>query len=334
MHWSLSSVVGLYFVLYSPSIYALDYVAEKTVAYEEYPDYAAPTYEGGEIPVYDVANNPQYVDYGNVKPDYNGLDYANKEPDYTPIKDPVYGDYVYEGYEYYEDSTTPKPTTKAPTTTTKATTTTKTTTTTTTATTSRTTTQVPCTKKSKADIFFTLDSSSSIGPENWKLQRQFAAETTQAFTIGSNDVQFGTLIFNSEVFKIHDLNTFSSKSALYNAISNITYSNLSGTYTYRALRKIREDKLFSAQYGGRMTSRIVIVMTDGESTDKVKTKDEAALLKKEGVTILAVGIGNEINITELRDIASDPAKNVFIAGSYQMLNLIKNDLLTITCEKA
>ncbi|KAH9505510.1 Collagen alpha-5(VI) chain [Bulinus truncatus] len=296
-------------------IAAIDYPASDKAVYEENNQNSKPPSgsDTGKVD-YTAVNNPQYEDY-KVPVDGGG-------DGETVVPDPE-----------YEDETTLKPTTKPPTTTTaKPTTTTAKPTTALPATT--TTTQKPCIKKSRADIIFVLDASSSIKKENWIYQTKFAAEVTQAFAIGPDDVQFSTLIFNSDVTKIHDLNTYSDKKALYNTIYNIPYPISTGTYTYRAFRKIREDGLFTAKYGGRNIRRIVIVMTDGESSDRVKTTDEAALLKKDGVIILTVGIGSAINMVELRDMASDPEKNVFVAGSYELLNVIKNSLLTITCEKA
>ncbi|KAH9505503.1 Collagen alpha-5(VI) chain [Bulinus truncatus] len=312
-------------------ISAIDYPANDKAVYEENNQNTKPPSgsDTGKVD-YTAVNNPQYEDY-NVPVDGGGDgETGSNVPDYKVVTDPVYEDYKGPDYEY---ETTLKPTTKPPTTTTaKPTTTTAKPTTALPATT--TTTQKPCIKKSRADIIFVLDASSSIKKENWIYQTKFAAEVTQAFAIGPDDVQFGTEIFNSDVTKIHDLNTYSDKKALYNTIYNIPYPISTGTYTYRAFRKIREDGLFTAKYGGRNIRRIVIVMTDGESSDRVKTTEEAALLKKDGVIILTVGIGSAINMVELRDMASDPEKNVFVAGSYELLNLIKNSLLTITCEKA
>lgn len=57
-------------------------------------------------------------------------------------------------------------------------------------------------------------------------------------------------------------------------IRGIQYPTGQGTFTYKGFKKIREDALFSAAYGGRATaSKIVIVMTDGQSSDKAKSKN-------------------------------------------------------------
>ncbi|KAH9505514.1 hypothetical protein Btru_057484 [Bulinus truncatus] len=227
--------------------------------------------------------------------------------------------------------TTPKPTTPIPTT--PVPTTPKPTQPATT--TSTTTTVKPCEKRAVADIFLVLDASSSIGATNWVHQTNFASDLTKAFKIGPNDVQFSTMIFNDQPTLIHNFNTYSDSQSVYNAIRNIPYPSATGTYTYRALRKIREEKLYSSTFGGRAAaSKICIVMTDGQSSNRASTLEQAALLKAEGIKMVSVGIGKQVDVDELKGIASDPNKNVFLSGGYEVLDLIKSELVSFTCNQA
>ena len=59
--------------------------------------------------------------------------------------------------------------------------------------------------------------------------------------------------------------------------------------------------------------KILIVLTDGKSRDNVK--DPAQRLRDLGVTIYAVGIGNNFNEDDLKEMATDPdADHVFTSG--------------------
>ncbi|KAK6970941.1 collagen alpha-5(VI) chain [Biomphalaria glabrata] len=302
-----------------------------------------------------LCNGLQYTEYVEVEYNENGegVAYPEKEEGISYPEYPTYPEYPdYQEYPDYPEETTRRPcasstakpttttaapttTTAAPTTTTAAPTTTKTTPkpTTTNPPAPTTTTVKPCEKTAKSDIMVVLDASNSIGETNWGHQTKFAADITQAFKIGPNDIQFGCLIFNNETTKIFDLKTYSDKTSLYNKIRSIVYPTNQGTFTYRALRKIREEGLFSPFYGGRPgASKIVIVMTDGKSSDRAKTISEAELLKKSGVTIIAVGIGSAVDTTELEAIATDPNK-VFSAENFTLLDVIKKELVNFTCEQ-
>ena len=69
------------------------------------------------------------------------------------------------------------------------------------------------------------------------------------------------------------------------------------TNTGGALERAR-TKLFAEARQG--VPKIILVVTDGESTDSQKLQSEIALLKEQGVVMYAVGVGDQINQDELR----------------------------------
>ncbi|KAH9505736.1 Collagen alpha-5(VI) chain [Bulinus truncatus] len=116
------------------------------------------------------------------------------------------------------------------------------------------------------------------------------------------------------------------------SLLEIRYPNISGTNTHLGLSHIRTNNLFDAAAGGRDDARnLVIVMTDGLSNHPNQTASEAVLLKGSGVDMLSVGIGTVININELIAMASD-LEYVLRSQSYALLDYIKRDLVTTTCE--
>ncbi|XP_059162383.1 uncharacterized protein LOC131945272 [Physella acuta] len=225
----------------------------------------------------------------------------------------------------------PTTTTEEPTTTTEEPTTTTTTTTTTTRPTAPPTPK-PCTKRTKADIILLLDASTSIGKTNWANQVKFAAGVTENFNVGKDDVRFGTVIFNRNATKIFDLNKYFDHESLSKALLGIKYPNNQGTYTHLGLQFITDDKMFSTASGGRDdANNILMVMTDGQSVKPKETAKAAEALKAQGTTVIAVGIGPDPSKTELNAIASKP-EYVFLSEGYSMLEYIKRDLVSLTCE--
>jgi hypothetical protein len=65
------------------------------------------------------------------------------------------------------------------------------------------------------------------------------------------------------------------------------------TYTGDALRNVRTRGFAKARQG---VAHITIVLTDGVSTNKERTKEEALKLKSQGVYIFAIGVGHKFDI--------------------------------------
>lgn len=71
-----------------------------------------------------------------------------------------------------------------------------------------------------------------------------------------------------------------------------------GTNTSFGIQFVRENS-FKPQNGGRLNAtKIVIVITDGQSADPDATKHEARLLHHQGVLVYAVGVGSEVKIKQ------------------------------------
>ncbi|KAH9505515.1 hypothetical protein Btru_057486 [Bulinus truncatus] len=231
----------------------------------------------------------------------------------------------------------PTTTTEEPTTTTENPTTTTTQKTTTTAITRPPyppSTPVPCINTTKADIIFIIDGSTSIGNRKWKNQTQFAASVTQYFSVDPN-VRFGAVVFHKYAEKKFDLKDHYDHESLSNAILNISYPNIWGTNTDKALEFVHNESMFGPQAGGREdVPNIALLMTDGMSSNMSKTIAAANALKaRDNVTIIAVGIGKEVNKEELSGVASRP-ELAFYSQDYTLLDYISNELVAVTCETA
>ena len=72
----------------------------------------------------------------------------------------------------------------------------------------------------------------------------------------------------------------------------------------------------------RKVPQVIVVITDGESTDTDKLEQEAALLKEAGVTIYMVGVGEKVNAAELNSVATGP-DFVYETRNYDSISKIK-----------
>ena len=157
------------------------------------------------------------------------------------------------------------------------------------------------------DLIFVLDSSGSIGSLNFQLMRNFVANVVRNLEIGPDKTRVGVIVFSYSASVQFSLSRYMTNSSLLQAIANIRYT-AGGTNTDAAiLTCIRQ---FNTSYGARPISsgipRIAIVVTDGQSSSPTATIAAAQMAHSENILSYAVGVGGNVDMTELSAIASDP----------------------------
>ncbi|KAM6450855.1 collagen alpha-4(VI) chain-like [Liasis olivaceus] len=187
-----------------------------------------------------------------------------------------------------------------------------------------------CRKATVADIVFLVDSSSSIGVENFQKVKNFLYTLISSLHVGHNQVRIGLAQYSDEIFGEFQLNQYSSKNDILEQIEKLTF-RMGRTYTGAALDFIKEE-YFTAFAGSRIQENIpqvLILLTDGESNDEVKVP--AHKLKDEGILVYVVGIGIQ-NTTELMNIASQPFnKFLFNIDNFDILQELTSNLLDTMC---
>ena len=180
------------------------------------------------------------------------------------------------------------------------------------------------------DIVFVLDESGSVGRSNFQKEFEFVAKFTSSFDIGPSQMQFGLITFSTDARTHMYLNTFSDKVALTNHIRQIPY-NSGDTNTANAMQMAQYD-LFTPQHGDRLNAKnIMIVITDGLSQHPGQTTIVANQLRAAGIQTIAVGVGPNVNLAELKVIASDP-RHVFTVPRFYDLPAFQNPLRYMLCQ--
>ncbi|KAL6081557.1 hypothetical protein STEG23_000578, partial [Scotinomys teguina] len=177
----------------------------------------------------------------------------------------------------------------------------------------------------KADIMFLVDSSGSIGPENFIKMKMFMKNLVSKSQIGADRVQIGVVQFSHENKEEFQLNTFMSQSDISDAIDRMTHIGET-TLTGSALTFV--SQYFSPDKGARPNVRkFLILITDGEAQDIVR--DPAVALRREGVIIYSVGVFGS-NVTQLEEISGKP-EMVFYVENFDILQHIEDDLVLGIC---
>ena len=181
-----------------------------------------------------------------------------------------------------------------------------------------------------ADVYFVIDASSSIREQNYRKMLRFVSDVVDIFDIGPDKTRIGVVLFSDGIHPIIHLNNDLSKDLLKQRIIDATYLQ-GGTRTGGALRYIRQ-RGFSKEYARSSVAHIAIILTDGQSSDIQVTVTEAERARNDGIYLFAIGIGGQIDLLELKAIASKPVNDfMFEIDNYDALASIKNILAIQTC---
>ena len=176
-----------------------------------------------------------------------------------------------------------------------------------------------------------IDTSGSIGSSRFQLIREFTANITIELIRNNPESLFGVILFDSNALIQFSLQTYTNLSSLLSAINNLPYSG-GVTDTAEALTLL----LSTAQNGSlglrNDSTKVAIVITDGQSTSRTATLSAAAALHVSNIfEVYALGVDGA-DLTELEGIASSP-DFVFFTNSFNGTGLqqLQDRILSQLC---
>lgn len=160
------------------------------------------------------------------------------------------------------------------------------------------------------ELVFVVDSSESVGPDNYEIIKDFVNALVDRVTVGRNATRIGLVLYSLEVKLVFNLARYSTKQDIKQAIRNIPYMG-EGTYTGTAIRKATQEAFHGSRLG---VSKVAIVITDGQTDKREPVKLDLAVREAHAgnIEMFALGIVNTSDPTqaefkrELNLIASDP----------------------------
>ncbi|MGH0126139.1 UNVERIFIED_CONTAM: hypothetical protein FKN15_073539, partial [Acipenser sinensis] len=185
-----------------------------------------------------------------------------------------------------------------------------------------------CAETEEADIYFLMDGSGSIKPQDFLDIKKFLIGMVGMFNIGPDNVRIGAVQYATSPILELNITHHSSKIAIQQAIQNIRQVG-GGTHTGEALRFML--KCFQSAVTTRPTTvpRYLVTLTDGESQDEVR--QAAQTLWKEGVLTYAIGV-KDANKTQLQEISGSDDR-FFYVYNFDSLKDIKNNVVREICSQ-
>ncbi|XP_051868952.1 collagen alpha-1(XII) chain-like isoform X2 [Pristis pectinata] len=185
-----------------------------------------------------------------------------------------------------------------------------------------------CSATAVADLVFLVDGSWSVGRANFRRIREFIYSLVSAFEIGNDKTRIGIVQYSSDTRTEFNLNAYSQKEDVLNAITNLPYkggNTMTGdAIDYLVKITFREDAGARKSY-----PKIAIIITDGKSQDPVT--ESAKALRNIGVEVFTLGIKGA-DLEELQLIASAPQKkHVFKVADFDKIQEVQNEIIGQVC---
>lgn len=170
----------------------------------------------------------------------------------------------------------------------------------------------PC-NINNADIGFIIDSS-----KHYEEEKYFLKKIAVSFKLKYQNVRTSVITFraytNIKLYEHTDRETDFDK-----ALEKIPYMSLTERMD-KALKQVKSEMFTTQNRAREGVHKILVLLTDGTQTGEealfpVVTTNE---LRKNGVLIVVVGIGNLIDLEEIKELAGSAGKYV-IASSFDEL---------------
>ena len=124
----------------------------------------------------------------------------------------------------------------------------------------------------------------------------------------------GSITLPASLTDLNDM--FMSPPNVLTAIDNLVLDATASRNTAMAITLA----LASMQQNGRPdVPQMIVILTTGESDGPLQTKQIAAITVQSGIDIIAVGVGGNLDQTELNYLAGSPNRQPIIAQTYEEL---------------
>ncbi|OCT75709.1 hypothetical protein XELAEV_18030895mg [Xenopus laevis] len=192
-------------------------------------------------------------------------------------------------------------------------------------------------KDTPLDLVFIIDSSESVGPENFHIIKQFVNKLIDKISSDQTASKVGIINFSHKVEVVAHIGQLTKKENLREAVNRMNYLG-EGTYTATAIKKSTELFLQSS----RDVKKIAIVITDGQADNRDTMRLDLVVKEAHSINVEMYVIGvvdtHDPNYVLFRNemdlIASDPdADHVFQINDFSTLSELENKLFQKICTK-
>uniref|UniRef100_A0A096M4M5 VWFA domain-containing protein n=1 Tax=Poecilia formosa TaxID=48698 RepID=A0A096M4M5_POEFO len=176
------------------------------------------------------------------------------------------------------------------------------------------------------ELVFVIDSSESVGPENFEVVKDFVNAIIDQFTVSQEASRIGVVHYSHLNTVVVDLQQQSSREEIKAAVRAMPYLG-EGTFTGSAMLQARKVFRDSRPHVRKVAVVLTNVLLD--QRDLVQFKETASENHAEGIEVLIIGVVKKTDplyeefLSEMKTVASDPKEeHVYIIDDFLLLPAI------------
>lgn len=173
------------------------------------------------------------------------------------------------------------------------------------------------------DLAFILDTSGSIDKAELDEAKKFVKDVAKTFKISPQKTQVALMVYSDKPRVVSKFGEIKSHAELRGEVDALPH--IKGKTRIDLALKMADTELFTWNGGMRLpasVAKVAIVITDGRQTpapDEMRLDQAAAPLLVRGVKVLAIGIGDNVDKSELNMMVDNPEEHAFWSHSYREL---------------
>ncbi|XP_066530987.1 collagen, type XXVIII, alpha 1a [Hoplias malabaricus] len=192
-------------------------------------------------------------------------------------------------------------------------------------------------RESPLELVFVIDSSESVGPENFELVKDFVNALIDRVSVDRVTTRVGVVLYSHVDMTVVSLQQLLDQAAVKAAVRGMPYLG-EGTFTGSAL--LRATRLFQASRPN--ARKVAILLTDGlaDRRDSVQLEDASEEAHAAGIEIFIIGVVNHRDPlysefqNEMSFLASDPREeHVHLIDDFITLHTLESAILSQICEQ-
>ncbi|KAM4581200.1 collagen, type XXVIII, alpha 1b [Odontesthes bonariensis] len=187
------------------------------------------------------------------------------------------------------------------------------------------------------ELVFVIDSSESVGPDNFNIIKDFVNALVDRTSISRNATRIGVVLYSHIDEVVVNLKQEATQDEIKSKVRSMNYIG-EGTYTGSAIH--RANQMFKLARAG--VRKVAIIITDGQADERDSISLDSAVeeAQESNIEMFVIGVVNESDPRsvefkkELSFIATDPdSEHVYLIDDFKTFQALEKNLLSCIFEE-